>query len=148
MEFYAAYFTVKQTGFDAELMLNKERSYKARTELEGLLSPTAKEEETLSILYLVIEMQARGIEFLPVDVFKSQAFAFVPEDGKIRLPLSSLNGLGETAAENIYKAIHEEGASTLEELKRKASLTKTVVEVLKKNGAVDSLPESDQITLF
>ncbi|MBQ3195055.1 MAG: PolC-type DNA polymerase III [Clostridia bacterium] len=148
MEFYAAYFTVKQTGFDAELMLNKESSEKARTELEGLMAPTAKEEETLSILYLVIEMQARGIEFLPVDVFKSQAFAFIPENGKIRLPLSSLNGLGETAAENIYKAIHEEGASTLEELKRKAGLTKTVVEVLKKNGAVDSLPESDQITLF
>ena len=148
MEFYAAYFTVKQTGFDAELMLNKERSFKARTDLEALTNPTAKEEETLSILYLVIEMQARGIEFLPVDVFKSRAFAFVPENGKIRLPLSSLNGLGEAAAENIYKAIHEDGASTLEELKRKAALTKTVVEVLKKNGAVDTLPESDQITLF
>ena len=85
---------------------------------------------------------------MPVDVFKSRAFAFVPENGKIRLPLSSLNGLGEAAAENIYKAIHEDGASTLEELKRKAALTKTVVEVLKKNGAVDTLPESDQITLF
>ncbi len=148
LEFYAAYFTVKQTGFDAELMLDKQSSDKARAELEALVSPTAKEEDTLSILYLVIEMQARGIEFLPVDVFKSAAFAFVPENGKIRLPLSSLNGLGETAAENIHKAIHEDGVSTLEELKRKASLTKTVVEVLKKNGAVDSLPESDQITLF
>lgn len=148
LEFYAAYFTVKQTGFDAELMLDKTRSAKARTELEGLTAPTAKDEETLSILYLVIEMQARGIEFLPVDVFKSEAFAFVPENGKIRLPLSSLNGLGETAAENIYKAINTDGASTLEELKRMAGLTKTVVEVLKKNGAVDNLPESDQITLF
>lgn len=148
LEFYAAYFTVKQTGFDAELMLNRQRADKARTELEGLTNPTAKDEDTLSILYLVIEMQARGIEFLPASVFKSSAFAFVPENGKIRLPLSSLNGLGETAAENIYRAMHEENASTLEELKRKAALTKTVVEVLKKNGAVDGLPESDQITLF
>ncbi len=148
MEFYAAYFTVKQDGFDAELMLDKETSERSRRDLEELKNPTAKEEDTLTILYLVIEMQARGIEFLPVSIFKSQAFAFVPENGKIRLPLSSLNGLGEAAAAEIYRVMHEEGASTLEELKRKASLTKTVVEVLKKNGALDDLPDSDQLTLF
>ncbi len=148
LEFYAAYFTVKQDGFDAELMLDKATSEHTRGELEALKNPTAKEEDTLTILYLVIEMQARGIEFLPVDVYKSQAFAFVPENGKIRLPLSSLNGLGEAAAAEIYRVMHEEGAATLEELKRKASLTKTVVEVLKKNGALGDLPDSDQLTLF
>ncbi len=148
LEFYAAYFTVKQTGFDAELMLDKERAQKARVDYEALLNPTAKEEDTLTMLYLVLEMLCRGIEFLPVDVFKSATFAFVPENGKIRLPLFSLNGLGETAAENIYKAIHEENASTLEDLKNKAGLNKKVIEVLKKSGAVDNLAESDQLTLF
>ena len=148
LEFYAAYFTVKQTGFDAELMLDKERAQKARADYESILNPTAKEEDTLTMLYLVLEMLCRGIEFLPVDVFKSATFAFVPENGKIRLPLFSLNGLGETAAENIYKAIHEENANTLEDLKNKAGLNKKVVEVLKKSGAVDNLAESDQLTLF
>ncbi len=148
LEFYAAYFTVKQTGFDAELMLDRARAEKARAEYEAIPSPTAKEEDTLTILYLVLEMLCRGIEFLPVDVFKSEAFAFTPENGKIRLPLCSLNGLGEAAAENIYKAIHEGNAATLEDLKNKASLNKKVIDVLKKSGAVDNLAESDQITLF
>ena len=85
---------------------------------------------------------------MPVDVFKSKAFAFVPENGKIRMPLAALNGLGDTAAENIYKAIHEENATTQEELKRIAGLTKTVIEVLRKTGAMAGLPESDQLTLF
>lgn len=148
LEFYAAYFTVKQTGFDAELMLDKDRAQKARADYEAILNPTAKEEDTLTMLYLVLEMLCRGIEFLPVDVFKSATFAFVPENGKIRLPLFSLNGLGETAAENIYNAIHKDNASTLEDLKNKAGLNKKVVEVLKKSGAVDNLAESDQLTLF
>lgn len=148
LEFYAAYFTVKQTGFDAELMLDKGRAQKARVDYEAIVNPTAKEEDTLTMLYLVLEMLCRGIEFLPVDIFKSATFAFVPENGKIRLPLLALNGLGEAAAENIYKAIHEENASTLEELKNKAGLNKKVIEVLKKSGAVDDLAESDQITLF
>ena len=148
LEFYAAYFTVKQTGFDAELMLNKETAERAKEELEAIKEPSAKDKDTLSVLYLVREMLARDIEFLPVDVFKSKAFAFVPENGKIRMPLAALNGLGDTAAENIYKAIHEENATTQEELKRIAGLTKTVIEVLRKTGAMAGLPESDQLTLF
>lgn len=148
LEFYAAYFTVKQNGFDANLMLNRERAEKARADLEALPALSDKDEDTLTLLYLVLEMLCRGIEFLPVDVFKSEAFAFVPENGKIRLPLSSLNGLGETAADNIYRAVHEENASTFEELKNKASLNKTVAEVLKESGAVKNLAESDQLTLF
>ncbi len=148
LEFYAAYFTVKQKGFDAELMLNKETAERAKEALEAIKEPSAKEKDTLSVLYLVREMLARNIEFLPVDVFKSAAFAFVPENGKIRLPLASLNGLGDAAAENIHKAIHRENATTQEELKRIAGLTKTVMEVLRKTGAVKDLPESDQLTLF
>jgi len=148
LEFYAAYFTVKQTGFDAKLMLNKETAEKAKEELEAIKEPTAKDKDTLNVLYLVREMLARGVEFLPVDVFKSAAFAFVPEKGKIRMPLAALNGLGDTAAENIYKAMHEQGASTKEELKRMAGITKKVMEALEDAGALNGLPDSDQMTLF
>ncbi len=148
LEFYAAYFTVKQTGFDAALMLNKETAERAKEELEAIKEPSAKDKDTLNVLYLVREMLARGVEFLPVDVFKSAAFAFVPEKGKIRMPLAALNGLGDTAAENIYKAMHEDGASTKEELKRMAGITKKVMEALEAAGALGGLPDSDQISLF
>ena len=148
LEFYAAYFTVKQSGFDAELMLEKRNISKAIKELENAPNTTAKEEETLSVLYIVAEMYARGIEFLPVDIFKSDSFAFIPENGKIRLPLSSLNGLGASAAENIHKAVNSGEVMTVDDLKRQASLTKTVMEILKKNNCLGNLPESHQLTLF
>lgn len=64
-----------------------------------------KDADTLVCLQVIREMFARGYEFLPVDVYKSHAYRFVPENGKIRMPFSALVGLGETAAQNIYDAI-------------------------------------------
>ena len=117
-------------------------------ELEALSDTTAKDEDTITVMQMVREMYARGIKFLPVDVFKSEAYVFKPEDGKIRLPLSALNGLGDTAAENIYKTIHETDCATLEELRINAGLNKNVVEILKNNNCLGDLPETDQLSLF
>jgi DNA polymerase-3 subunit alpha (Gram-positive type) len=147
--YYAAYFTIKRDFFDGELVMKGKAKIEERLKtLREMPNPTAKDEGNMIILRIVLEMLARGFSFLPVEIGKSEATYFIPENGKIRLPLCSLNGLGETAAENIYKAIHEENASTLEDLKNKAGLNKKVIEVLKKSGAVDNLAESDQLTLF
>ncbi|MBR6506603.1 MAG: PolC-type DNA polymerase III [Clostridia bacterium] len=152
LAFYATYFTVKcskNAGFDSELALSSPSVISKRIEeLEALSDTTAKDEDTITVMQMVREMYARGIKFLPVDVYKSEAYVFKPEDGKIRLPLSALNGLGDTAAENIYKTIHETDCATLEELRINAGLNKNVVEILKANNCLGDLPETDQLSLF
>ena len=86
-------------------------------------------------------------EFLPVDFQKSDPFAFIPENGKIRLPFNSLPGVGETASQSIADA-RDSGVFTIEDLKTSAKLTKSVVDVLRRNGVIDCLNETNQLTLF
>ena len=93
-------------------------------------------------------MFARGIGFLPVLVGKSEAKMFVPENGKIRLPLCSLNGLGESVAFKIVDTVKKGEATTVEELRVKASVNKAIMELLDKNGCLGDMPESDQVTMF
>ncbi|HAN21318.1 MAG: hypothetical protein A2Y15_07250 [Clostridiales bacterium GWF2_36_10] len=147
--FYASYFTVKSDSFDGQLVMEGGNAIRKKLEeYESIPEQTAKDEDTIVFLQIAAEMVARGIEFLPVDIYKSEAFAFVPEDGKVRLPLCALNGLGETAAQNIYNAIKNSTATTLEELKTVASLNKNVVDLLLQNNCLGGLPISDQISMF
>lgn len=147
--FYASYFTVKSESFDGQLVMQGSNAIREKlAEYEGMTETTAKDEDTIVFLQMAAEMTARGIEFLPVDLYKSKAFEFVPEDGKVRLPLSALNGLGATAAQNIFNAVRDGTATTLEELKTVASLNKNVVEILIKNNCLGGMPLSDQISMF
>ncbi|MBQ7647412.1 MAG: PolC-type DNA polymerase III, partial [Clostridia bacterium] len=148
LAFYASHFTVKQDGFDAELALDRARLKETLARFDAEPKLNAKDKGIQAVMQLVNEMYARGYDFLPVDIYHSEPFKFVPENGKIRLPLSSLNGLGSTAAQKIYDAMRSGRATTLEELKTEAALTKTVVEILKKNNCLGDLPESSQITFF
>ena len=107
----------------------------------------ARDDEIFNCLQIVNEMAARGVTFLPVDVFKSKAKAFLPENGKIRLPFIALPGLGEAAAINLEEAVAS-GVSNLEELKTKAGISKSLLEMLKSRGCVGDLPETNQITFF
>lgn len=149
---YASYFTVQPAGFEAQTVMQG-KSHVEQTIAQihkSINDKTAanKDSDILTCLQIVNEMYARGIKFLPVDIRKSHSYKFLPEDGKIRLPLSSLAGLGETAAENIYRVTHEENITSLEELKIKASLTKSVVDTLVSNDCLGGLAETEQITLF
>ena len=92
--------------------------------------------------------QPRGFKFLPVSLKKSDAKAFLPEDGKIRLPFSSLSGLGENAALNIIKAREEDDFFSVEDLRIRAKLTKAVIEILRNSGVLDELDETDQLSFF
>ncbi len=147
--FYATYFTIKRKFFDGELVM------RGRTRIEERLNAlrqapdlSATEEGTIIILRIVLEMLARGLSFLPIEIGKSEAMAFVPENGKIRLPLCALNGLGESVAEKIVEVVKSGEATTIEEIRVKAQVNKSIMDLLYKNNCFGSIPESDQITLF
>ena len=97
---------------------------------------------------MVNECLARGIRFLPVLLNKSDAFAFLPEDGKIRLPFSSLPGVGETAAQKITEAAKEGNILSIQELQQRSGVSKSVIELLEQHGAFQGLSKTNQITFF
>ena len=150
LEFYAAFLTVAPGGFDAEIAMSGRAGIKAVTDeiRKKGTDATQKEKETVDTFQMVTEMYARGLKFLPVDLFKSDAFAFKPENGKIRMPFTALGGLGEKAAEKIVEVRDRENLLSIEELQMKAGLSKAVIDLLRKNGAFGDLTETSQLSFF
>ena len=150
MEFYAAFLTVAPGGFDAEIVSKGKKHVAAtiKTIQEKGTEATQKESEQATTLQLVEEALARGIRFLPVSLEKSDATAYLPEDGKIRMPFMSLSGLGETAAQNIVNARKDGEFFSIEDLRHRASLTKAVIEILQRNNVLDGLSETNQFSFF
>ena len=148
--FYVTYFTVRADEFDATLMTHgKERIRNKIVELEKLGNTiTAKDKNILTILEVANEMYSRGIDFLPVDLYKSDATRFQIIGKGIRPPLNSLQGLGSTAANSIVEARSHGEFVSIEELKSRAKASKTVIEILQQNGCLEGIPESSQMSLF
>ncbi|MBQ7836210.1 MAG: PolC-type DNA polymerase III [Clostridia bacterium] len=149
-EFYAAYFTAAPGGVEADVVVGGRPAVKAKMEEIAALGrdATAKDKETDSALQLVNECLVRGIRFLPVDLRKSHAKKFLPEEGGIRLPFNSIAGLGDTAAENIMHARDTEDIFSIEDLKNAAKLSKSVIEYLEKNGVLKGMSQTNQLTFF
>jgi DNA polymerase-3 subunit alpha (Gram-positive type) len=149
-EFYVTYFTVRADDFDAELMCNgqdKVRNKIKEFEQRGN-TLTQKEKNVLTILEVVNEMYARGINFLPIDLYESDATKFQIVDDGIRPPLNSLQGLGNAAAQNIVEARNEGEFISIDDLRIRSKISKAVIEILQNNGCLKGLPESNQISLF
>ena len=150
MEFYAAFLTVAPAGFDAEIVGGGLSSVnQAIKEIEDKGNDaTQKEAELLTTLFLVREAMARGVKFLGVDLKKSDAKAFLPENGKIRMPFNSLGGLGDAAAEKIVEVRDKYELYSIEDLRTRSGISKAVIEILRRNGVLDGLTETNQFTLF
>ena len=151
--FYCAMFTVAPGGFDASIVMGGRQ--KVRATIQDIeqrnrekKEVTPKELQSIPTLQLINEAMARGIKFLPINIIKSDASAFVPENGAIRMPFSALAGLGENAAANIVAARNEEPFFSVEDLQIRAKLTKSVIEVLRANKVLEGLDETDQLSFF
>ena len=150
VEFYAAYFTAAPDGFDGEIVMGgKEHVKNVLTDLNKRRNEiSAKEADVADALMLVNECFQRGYDFLPVDIHKSHATKYLPENGKIRLPFSSLPGLGGTAAENIMNAMKSGDIYSIDELRNRAKVSKSVLELLEKNGALKGMSKTNQMSMF
>ncbi len=150
--FYCAMFAAitEKVGLDAEIVMSGHRGVSAEIKrIEDLgLDASKKDQASVAGLQLVREAYARGIKFLPINLRKSDKKAFLPENGGIRLPFSSLSGLGENAAQNIIDARNEEDFFSVEDLQIRAKLSGTVIEILRKNNVLDGLSDTDQISFF
>ena len=152
LEYYCAYLTVRGGDVDAESMSKGKEAVKTLLQMirnKGKEASNAeKDKET--IMMIVYEAMIRGIEFLPIDIYKSTAHSYEPADGKIRMPFSALAGVGDAAAEQLAKAKDDGGPafSSIEDFEIRSGAGKSTVAVLKNCGAFGDLPDSDQISLF
>ncbi|MHC1682619.1 MAG: DNA polymerase III subunit alpha [Clostridiaceae bacterium] len=153
--YYTAYFSIRAKAFDAEFMIFGKEKVKAKMkEIDdmGMAAPP-KDKDLYDDLELVLEMYERGIKFLPIDLYKSDATKFIMEEDGIRPPINSIAGMGNVAAEGIYNAIQDtlkEGTplGSIEELKKRAKVGNVAIDSLRKFGCLAGLPEKDQLSFF
>ena len=154
LAFYSAYFyrRSQKGGFDAEMMCGGTESVRRKiSEFKHKPTMTANEEDLLVTLEAVYEFNMRGLEFAPIDIYKSDVAKFlITDDGKLLPPFVSISGLGESAAQDLYNC--REGGQTfisIEELSTACpKVSQTHLDVLKKLGALGDMADTTQISLF
>lgn len=178
--YYAARFSLKLDDFDGTFMIHGlDRMYGKMALLNLVNGPddadiaddtegdadddggsagkkgdvSAKEKAQAALYSLLVEMYARGIEFLPVDIYKSDAKYFRPENGAIRPPIAAFQGVGEAAAMSIVKERdrrieNNEDFLSVEDLQLSAGVNKSVIETLRAEGCFEGMPDTNQMSLF
>lgn len=150
LAFYVTYFTTKVDDFDADLICKgKEHVLQKIKELnEGGNNLTQKEKDLLTVLEVAYEVYCRGFKFLKVDLYESDSDKFIIKDNAILPPLRSLQGVGENAAKNIVKKRKKGKFLSIEDIRLKTKISKTVIETLENHGCLKGLPAQNQLSLF
>ncbi|MCF8008445.1 MAG: PolC-type DNA polymerase III [Halanaerobiales bacterium] len=147
--FYLTYFSTKASSFDAQIVDKGLEFIKDHlNKLKEQDKLTAKDKETITILESVIEAIYRGIKFGKVDLYDSKKNTFSLKDDLLIPPLICLEGLGSSAAESIINTRKKSSFISIEDLVNRTSLSKTVIEKMKKHGTLTGLPEKNQLSLF
>ena len=150
LAYYAAFFSIRAKAFSYELMCqgmqhlkNVMADYKKR---EDTLSQ--KEQASLKDMKIVLEMYARGYDFVPIDIFSAKSRSFQIVDGKLMPSLNSIDGLGEAAADAIVEAAKDGPFLSKDDFRQRTKVSKTIVELMDSLNLLGKLPESNQISLF
>ena len=148
--YYAAFFSIRAPGFDYELMcLGKAKLERHMDDYRSRMDSLSKaEQDTYRDMRIVQEMYARGYEFWPIDVYKAKGVRFQVIDGKIMPSFNSIAGLGEKAAIALEEAAAQGPFLSLDDLRARSKLSKTVVDKMVELGILKGLPESNQLSLF
>ena len=121
------------------------KEYKRRAELNQL---SKKDQDTLKDMKNVLEMYARGFEFLPIDIYESAATKFKIVDGKLLPPLNTIEGMGDKAAEAVEIASKNGPYLSKDDFRQRTKVSKTVIDLMDEMGLLGDLPETNQLSLF
>lgn len=148
--YYAAFMSIRADEFDSDSMLyGKEKVRAKMKEIDSLGNQAApKDKNMYPILELVLEMNERGINFLPVDIYKSDVTKFIVEGNDLRPPLSSLTGFGEVDAKKLVEARKQGKFTSIEDMMIKSKIGKVACETLKIAGCLEGMPRSEQLDMF
>ena len=150
LAYYATYFSIRAKAFDSEIMCKgKERVKNKMKEIELMGNQAGpKDKDMYDDLEIVLEMYERGLEFLPIDLYESHSKNFLVQEGKIRPSLSSIQGLGEVAAQSIIEARKDGKFMSIDDLKIRSRAGNAVIEMLQNAGCLEGMSKSNQISLF
>jgi DNA polymerase-3 subunit alpha (Gram-positive type) len=150
LAYYAAYFSIRASGFTYELMCQGKdkleyylNDYKKRAD-----TLSKKEQDTLKDMRIVQEMYARGFEFKPIDIYNAKAHRFEVVDGKLMPALSTIDGLGDKAADAVVEAAKDGKFLSKDDFRQRTKVSKTVIDLMDDLGLMGDLPESNQLSLF
>ena len=150
LAYYGAYFGIRADAFSYEIMCQgKEKlQYYINDYNRRSASLSKKEQDTMKDMHIVQEMYARGYEFLPIDIYKAKATKFQIIDGKLMPPFSSIDGMGEKAAEGMEEAAKDGPYLSRDDFRQRTKASKTVIDYMGSLGLLGDLPESNQLSLF
>jgi DNA polymerase-3 subunit alpha (Gram-positive type) len=150
LAYYGAYFGIRANAFSYEIMCQgKEKlQYYIKDYKKRIDSLTNKEQDVMKDMKIVQEMYARGFEFMPIDLYRAKAHQFQIIDGKLMPSFSSIEGLGEKAAEAVEEAGKEGPYLSLDDFRQRTKVSKTVVDLMAELGLFGNLPQSNQLSLF
>ena len=150
LAYYAAYFSIRASAFSYEAMCQGQAhleavmaDYKRRSD-----ELSKKEQDSYKDMKIVQEMYARGFDFVPIDIFSAQSRLFQIVEGKLMPSLSSIEGLGEKAADAIVEATKDGPFLSKDDFRQRTKASKTIVDLMSSLGLLGNLPESNQISLF
>ncbi len=150
LAYYAAFFSIRATSFNYELMCQgKERLEHHMREYERRKDELSKkEQDTYKDMRIVQEMYARGFEFLPIDLYRAKAHHFQIIDDKLMPSISTIDGLGDKAADAVVEAAKDGKFLSRDDFRQRTKVSKTVIDKMVELGILSDLPESNQLSLF
>lgn len=150
LAYYAAYFSIRASAFSYELMCQGAEKLKHYMDQYQRRSEelTNKEQDTVKDMKIVREMYARGFEFTPIDIYTAEASRFQIVDGKLMPSLSSIDGMGDKAAEAVVEAAKDGPFLSKDDFRSRTKVSKTVIDLMDDLGLLGDLPESNQLSLF
>ncbi len=160
LAYYGAFFGTRAKAFSYEIMCQgqahlervmaeyKKRMDAVSNKVPGAVPLSNKEELAYGDMKIVQEMYARGFEFMPIDIFRAHSRNFQIIDDKLMPSLSSIDGLGEKAADAIVEAAKQGAFLSRDDFRERTKVSKTVVELMASLGLLGDLPESNQLSLF
>ena len=149
LAYYAAFFTIRATAFDYELMCRGKEELEKNLKLyKSNPNLTAKEKDTVRDMKIVQEFYARGFSFLPVDLYESEAIKFTIMGNQLRPPFSSIDGMGGIAAEALALAAKDGPFISKDDIAQRAKVSRSTLDVMGELGLLGDLPESNQLSIF
>ena len=150
LAYYAAFFSIRASAFSYELMCQgQEKLLYFMGEYEKRMDTLSKkEQDTYKDMKVVREMYARGFAFMPVDLYRVEANRFQIIDGKLMPALSTIEGMGDGAADTVVEAAKNGPFLSKDDLRQRTKASKKVIDLMDDMGILGDMPESNQLSIF